>query len=67
NLVNIITPFSYNRWTGFRLGAGLNFGFLTFGTDDVRTFFKRERLQSGSFYCAVHINYFSKSKNGKKK
>ncbi len=65
--ISVLTPFSYNRWTGFRLGAGLNIGFLTLGTDDVRTFFKRDRLQSGSFFCSVSVNYYTKTKKGKKK
>lgn len=42
-MLNILVPFSYNQWTGFRLGAGVNLSFLTIGTDDVRTFRSREQ------------------------
>lgn len=64
NKVNIMVPFSYSQWTGFRLGAGINLDFLTFGTDDVRSFLKRDKLESGSVYLGVNIKKFKKrSKN----
>lgn len=63
--INVLVPFSYNEWTGFRLGAGLNLDFLTFGTDDVRSFFKRDRLQSGSLYFGVNLR--TKAQSVKKK
>jgi hypothetical protein len=59
-MLNILVPFSYNQWTGFRLGAGVNLSFLTIGTDDVRTFRSREQLKSGSFYVGINLNKFVK-------
>ncbi len=65
--VNIMVPFSYSQWTGFRLGAGINLDFLTFGTDDIRSFFKRDKLESGSFYLGVNIKKFEKPIKGASK
>lgn len=59
-MLNILVPFSYNQWTGFRLGTGINLSFLTIGTDDVRTFRSREQLKSGSFYVGINLNKFVK-------
>jgi hypothetical protein len=59
-MLNILVPFSYNQWTGFRLGTGVNLSFLTIGTDDVRTFRSREQLKSGSFYVGINLNKFVK-------
>lgn len=64
--VNIMVPFSYNQFTGFKLGAGINLDFLTFGTDDIRSFFKRDKLESGSIYFGVNVRKFEKIQKKKK-
>ena len=60
NKINILVPFSYNQFTGFRLGAGVNVDFLTIGTDDIRSLFKRDKLESGSIYLGINILKFEK-------
>ncbi|MCO6461924.1 MAG: hypothetical protein J5I59_10995 [Saprospiraceae bacterium] len=64
--INVLVPFSYNQWTGFRLGAGFNISFLTFGTDDVRSLKNREQLKSGSFYLGISLNKFVQKVKRKK-
>lgn len=58
--INVLVPFSYNNQVGFKLGIGLNVDFLTIGSDDIRSFYKRDRLQSGSIYMGVNVLKFVK-------
>lgn len=60
--VNVMVPFSFSKWTGFRVGAGINLDFLTFGTDDLSSFFKKDQLEDGSVYFGLNIKTFRKEK-----
>lgn len=55
---NLTVPLSYDKFAQFRLGMSVQYDFITIGTDDLRTLFNRQRLQSASIYLSTCLNLF---------
>ncbi|GAB4496929.1 MAG: hypothetical protein OHK0019_29580 [Saprospiraceae bacterium] len=52
-------PVVLNDWRSLRLGLAARLGFLYLGTDNLGSFFKKEKLTGGDFYVGLKINAFS--------
>lgn len=52
-------PIVLNDWRSLRMGIAARLGFLYFGTDNVGSFFKKEKLTGGDFYVGLKINAFA--------
>jgi hypothetical protein len=52
-------PIVLNDWRSLRMGVAARLGFLYLGTDNVGSFFKKEKLTGGDFYAGLKINAFS--------
>jgi len=58
-------PVSVYNWQHFQIGAAVRLAFLTFGTENIGSFFGRESLTGADFYAAIKINPFKSGwKNG---
>jgi hypothetical protein len=52
-------PVVLNDWQSLRLGVAARLGFLYLGTDNLNSFFKKEKLTGADFYVGLKINAFS--------
>lgn len=52
-------PVVLNDWRSLRLGLAARFGFLAFGTDNLNSFFTKEKLSGTDVYVGLKINGFS--------
>ncbi len=51
-------PLSYDRLAQYRLGMSIHYDFITIATDDLRTLFNRQRLQSASVFFATNFKLY---------
>lgn len=66
--VSAFLPISIFNYQRMKVGTAIRLAFLTFGTEDLMSFFRRNSLESGDFYLALKINPFNlgrKNKGGK--
>lgn len=52
-------PVVLNDWRSLRMGLAARFGFLAFGTDNLNSFFTKEKLSGADVYVGLKINGFS--------
>lgn len=52
-------PVVLDDWRSLRLGLAARFGFLAFGTDNLNSFFTKEKLSGTDVYIGLKINGFS--------
>ena len=52
-------PVVLNDWQSFRIGMAARLGFLYLGTDNLGSFFTKDKLTGGDFYIGLKINAFS--------
>lgn len=52
-------PISLLNWKDLRMGLGIRLGFISFGTDNLGSFFTDGDFSGGSFYFALKVNPFS--------
>lgn len=52
-------PLVLNDWQSFRMGLAARLGFLYLGTDNLGSFFTKEKLTGGDFYVGLKINAFT--------
>lgn len=52
-------PVVLNDWRSLRMGLAARFGFLAFGTDNLNSFFTKEKLSGTDVYVGLKINGFS--------
>jgi len=57
--VSVSFPVVLNDWQSLRLGLAARFGFLAFGTDNLNSFFQKDRLTGSDVYIGLKINGFS--------
>lgn len=52
-------PVVLNDWRSFRTGMAARLGFLYLGTDNLGSFFKKDKLTGADFYIGLKINAFA--------
>jgi len=57
--VSVSFPIVLDDWRSLRMGLAGRFGFLAFGTDNLNSFFQKEKLTGGDVYIGLKINGFS--------
>lgn len=57
--VSVSFPVVLDDWRSLRLGLAARFGFLAFGTDNLNSFFQKDRLTGSDVYIGLKINGFS--------
>lgn len=61
---SVSLPVVLNDWQSLRMGLAARLGFLVLGSDQLGSFFKREKFTGTDFYIGLKINGFSFGKNG---
>lgn len=63
--VSAFLPVSVFNWQHFQVGTAVRLAFLTFGTENLGSFFGSKNLTGADFYAAIKINPFNLGwKNG---
>lgn len=57
--LSLSLPLVLNDWQSFRMGLTARLGFLYLGTDNLGSFFTKDRLTGADFYVGLKINAFS--------
>lgn len=57
--LSVSLPVVLNDWRSFRMGMAARLGFLYLGTDNLGSFFKKQKLTGADFYIGLKINGFS--------
>lgn len=62
--LGVSLPLSLYNWNEFNFGAALRLGFVTIGSENLGSYFKRSDFTGSDFYLAVKVNPFN-LKSGK--
>ena len=57
--VSFSLPVVLNDWQSLRVGAAARLGWLYLGSDNLGSFFKKQKLTGTDFYIGLKINAFS--------
>ncbi len=52
-------PISFYNWEEFNFGASLRLGFITIGSENIGSYFKRSDFTGSDFYFAIKVNPFN--------